>query len=143
MFGTSPIAHYKNLSTEGGVSDASPHQLILLLMEGALIAIKMAEVKMNEGNCEERGNAISKAISIIDEGLRASLDLERGGEIAQNLDALYDYMARQLFIANLKKSPQILDQIYQLLSEIKQAWESISNNEETQQINSTTSQRSA
>ena len=143
MFSTSPIAHYKNLSTEGGVSDASPHQLILLLMEGALIAINMAKVKINEGNVEERGNAISKAISIIDDGLRASLNLELGGEIAQNLDALYDYMARQLFIANLKKSPVILDQIYQLLSEIKQAWESINNNQEAQQINSSISQRPA
>lgn len=110
---------------EGGISAASPHRLILLLMEGALVAISIAKLKMSEGEIQERGRAISKAISLIDEGLRASLDLDRGGEIAEHLDALYDYMSRQLFMANLKNSPEMLEEIYRILSDIKGSWEAI------------------
>ena len=125
MFSKSPIAHYQQASTEGGVSDASPHRLIVLLMEGTLVAVSIARVKLAEGNIPERGRAISKAISLLDEGLRPSLDLEKGGELALQLDALYEYMSRQLFIANLKGSAQILEEVHHLMSEIKQAWDSI------------------
>jgi len=125
MFSKSPIAHYQQANTEGDVSDASPHRLILLLMEGTLVAVSIAKVKLAEHDVQARGRAISKAISLIDEGLRPSLDLEQGGEIALHLDALYDYMVRQLFTANLKSSADILDEVHRLMSEIKQAWEAI------------------
>lgn len=125
MFSRSPIAHYQQASVEGGVAEASPHRLILLLMEGALVAINIARIKLGEGEIQERGRAISKAISLIDEGLRPSLDLDQGGEIAMHLDALYEYMSRQLFLSNLKSSPELLDEVYRLLSDIKSSWESI------------------
>lgn len=128
MFGTSPIAHYRQIGTEGGVFDATPHRLVLFLMEGALVAISIAKIKLAEGKTEERGRAISKAIALIDEGLRASLDLEQGGAIAANLDSLYEYMSRQLFIANLKCAPELLDEVHHLLGEIKQSWEEIEPN---------------
>ena len=69
-----------------------------------------------------KGSAISKAISIIDNGLRASLDKEAGGEIAANLDALYDYMSRRLLHANLKNDVTIIDEVHGLLADLRGAW---------------------
>lgn len=81
---------------------------------------------MQTGDIAAKGNAISKAIAIIDNGLRASLDKKVGGEIALNLDALYEYMSSRLVVANLKNQPQVLEEIYQLLKGLKDAWEKIS-----------------
>jgi flagellar protein FliS len=72
-----------------------------------------------------KGASISKAITIIDEGLKACLDKSAGGELAQNLSSLYDYMNQRLLIANLKNDTGILDEVSQLLTELKGAWESI------------------
>ncbi|MCK5386289.1 MAG: flagellar export chaperone FliS, partial [Gammaproteobacteria bacterium] len=85
------VQQYNRVGVSSSVEAASPHRLIEMLMNGALEKIAFAKGYMERGNISEKGGHISWAISIV-EGLRASLDLEKGGEIAQNLDDLYDYM---------------------------------------------------
>ncbi len=127
MFGSHRNAAkaYSNVSLETGVTTASPHQLITMLLDGALVAIVTAKHHMEKSEITEKGQSISKAILIIDSGLRAGLNFEVGGEISQNLNALYIYMSEQLMQANLKNDPAILDEVYRLLSEIKSAWVAI------------------
>lgn len=116
---------YKQVNLETSVSQASPHQLIVLLFDGALNAIRLAELYIQKGNIAGKGKAISKAINIIDNGLKSCLDLEQGGEIAENLDQLYQYISQQLVFANLHNDTQILKTCFDLLNNIAQAWREI------------------
>jgi flagellar protein FliS len=127
MFGSprSGAKAYATVGVETGVAAASPHKLIVMLFEGAMVAVASAQHHMQAGDIAAKGKAISHAISIIDNGLRASLDKKVGGEIALNLDALYEYMSSRLLVANLKNQPQTLDEIYQLLKGLKGAWDAI------------------
>lgn len=117
-------SQYKQVGAQTGVESATPHRLIQMLLEGALEKINLAKGYMQRGDVALKGTHISWAISIID-GLRMSLDKEAGGEIAANLDALYDYMGRRLVEANLNNDPAILAEISGLLLEIKSAWDAI------------------
>lgn len=117
-----PISSYQKVEYDANIESASPHQLVALLFQGAEQAIALARVHMENQNLAEKGLSISKAIDIINLGLKASLDLEAGGEIAQNLSALYDYMVRRLITANIKNQPAILDEVSMLLKEISSAW---------------------
>jgi flagellar protein FliS len=116
---------YAQVDMETGVAAASPHKLVVMLFEGAIMAISAAMQRMQAGDIAGKGKSISKAITIIDEGLRASLAKEVGGEVALNLDALYEYMSDRLIVANLKNQPQILEEVHQLLKGLKDAWEAI------------------
>jgi flagellar protein FliS len=129
MFGSSKTGAnaYAKVGLETGVVAASPHKLILMLLEGAMTAITNAAVHMQAREIEKKGNAISKAIMIIENGMRASLDKNAGGEIATSLDSLYDYMGRRLMIANLNNDPAILKEVHGLLADIKSAWDEIGN----------------
>lgn len=129
MFGSSQNGAnaYAKVGLETGVVAASPHKLILMLLEGAMTAIVSAGVHMQAREIEKKGNAISKAIMIIENGMRASLDKNAGGEIAASLDSLYDYMGRRLMLANLNNDQAMLKEVHGLLAEIKSAWETIGN----------------
>ncbi len=115
---------YGQVKTQTNVEIASPHRLIQMLMEGALEKINFAKNYMLNGNIAEKGAHISWAISIVS-GLRVSLDAEKGGEIARNLEALYDYIERRLLQANLENKVEYLDEIMGLLLEIKSGWDAI------------------
>lgn len=119
------VQAYKQVNLETSVNQASPHQLIVLLFEGALNAIRLAELYIEKGNIAGKGQAISKAINIIDNGLKSSLDLEQGGEIAENLDQLYQYISQQLVLANLHNDKDKLQACFNLLDNIAQAWREI------------------
>jgi flagellar protein FliS len=119
------LSTYKNVGLESGVAAADPHKLILMLYQGALLAIASAKNQMLRNQIADKGNSVTKAIKIIDEGLKACLDVEAGGEIGKNLFDLYDYMTQRLLIANLKNDITMLDEVSGLLNELKQAWESI------------------
>lgn len=127
MFGSnkSGANAYAKVGDETGVAVASPHKLIVMLFDGALVAVSTALTHMKGGNIAAKGQAVSKAIMIIDGGLRASLNKQVGGEIAINLDELYGYMSNQLLMANLKNQPEKLEEVRGLLLELKQAWEAI------------------
>lgn len=127
MFGSakSGANAYARVSLETGVTAASPHKLIVMLFDGALAAISNALQQMKDGNIAAKGQSVSKAIAIIDEGLRASLDKNMGGGIAANLDALYEYMSNRLLLANLQNRPEIFLEVHALLTELKTAWDAI------------------
>lgn len=127
MFGSqrSGANAYAKVGVETGVLAASPHKLIAMLFEGALVALSTGLVHMKSGNIAGKGQAISKTIRIIDEGLRASLDQSAGGGIAVSLDALYEYMSNRLLMGNLKNDPTMLEEVQRLLTELKQAWDGI------------------
>ena len=127
MFGTNTrgVNAYAKVGLETGVSAASPHKLIVMLFDGALAAIATAGAQMAAGNIQEKGKAISKAIQIVDNGLRASLDREAGGEIASNLDALYEYMSGRLLHANINNDQQALEEVRGLLADLRDTWNQI------------------
>lgn len=124
MNADSAMQQYQQVGVHSGMMDASPHRLVQMLMEGVLEKIAQAKGNIHRNEISEKGSNISKAITII-EGLRASLDKEAGGEIAQNLNDLYDYMERQLLAANLQSDEAVLDEVFSLMSEIKSGWEVI------------------
>jgi len=125
MNATAALKTYTNVGFESSVSSADPHKLILMLYQGAILAIALAKDQMRRKETAAKGASISKAIMIIDEGLKASLDKNVGGGLAQNLSALYDYMNQRLLIANLKNDTHVLDEVSHLLTDLKGAWESI------------------
>lgn len=116
---------YADIGVETGVGTADPHQLILMLFEGALLQIGIATAALENNNVPAKGKAVSHAIEIITNGLRASLDFEAGGDLAERLGALYDYMARRLLYANQHNSRPAMDEVAKLLTELKGAWEEI------------------
>jgi len=116
---------YRQIDIETGVSGASAHQLITLLFNGALDFIAQGKGAMLDRNIESKCNAITKAVRIVDEGLKAGLDLKAGGELAQHLDALYAYITMRLTQANLRNDVNALDECTRLLAPIRDAWVAI------------------
>jgi flagellar protein FliS len=127
MFGTykNPAKAYATTNLESGAIAANPHKLIAMLYEGALIAILKAEHHMKLNQVAEKGAAITKATDIILMGLDASLNMEEGGEIGQNLHALYAYVCQQLILANLHNDHKKIREIYSLMLDLKNTWDSI------------------
>lgn len=125
-----PAAAYEQVSLSTSIESADPHRLILLLFEGATAALNSAKFFMQDGNIPAKGAAISKAIDIITNGLQASLDLEQGGELAERLSALYEYMTSRLLWSNMKSDIAALDEVLMLLGEIHDAWKQIAPNKQ-------------
>jgi flagellar protein FliS len=116
--------HYNKMAVQTGVESGSPHRLVQMLLEGALEKIAIAKGHLDRGDMEGKGHHIRWAVSII-EGLRTSLDMEQGGDIASNLNDLYDYMKRVLLEAHVSNNVDQLDEVSSLLREIKEAWDAI------------------
>ncbi|PLR37288.1 flagellar protein FliS [Chimaeribacter californicus] len=125
MYHRSGAHSYQQVSLESGVMSASPHQLIVMLFDGAQSALVRAKIFMEQGDIANKGHAISKAINIIDSGLRAGLDREQDGELVDNLDNLYEYMSRRLLQANLHNDLPALEEVSALLDNIADAWRQI------------------
>jgi flagellar protein FliS len=119
------LSAYVTTGIETAVPEADPHRLVMMLFEGALAAIADARLNMVRGQIAARGKAISKAISIVDQGLKCSLDKARGGELAERLDALYEYICGRLFEANAQSRTEYLDEAERLLDQIYGAWAEI------------------
>ena len=120
----SPLAKYGKVAAESEVAYASPHRLVQMLMEGALDKISTAKGQIGRGDFEGKSKHITWAISILN-GLRTSLDMKAGGQIAVNLDDLYSYMTRRLIDANIDNSTEALDEVSGLMLEIKGAWDAM------------------
>lgn len=118
------LDQYSKNAVRTGVESASPHRLIQMLMEGALDKIAAAKGHMERGEIQFKGAQIGGAISIL-EGLKSSLDKDKGGEIAQNLEDLYIYMERRLIESNRANDTSLLDEVSDLLKQIKEAWDAI------------------
>lgn len=121
-----PSNVYHRVGVETSVSTASPHDLVKLLFEGFFAAVAQAKggIQANDVNLKAKG--ISKAVAIIDEGLKACLDMQQGGQLATNLWNLYEYVSLRLTQANLKNDIAMLDECVQLISPIRDSWAQIS-----------------
>lgn len=126
---------YARVGIETSVMSASPHQLITMLFEGASTAIGLARHYMTVGDIPAKSNAISKAIGIVEDGLKASLDPDAGGPegaaLAANLSELYDCVVQRLLYANLRNDAHWLDQAEELLENVASAWRAIGQNAST------------
>ncbi|HAT8178780.1 TPA: flagellar export chaperone FliS [Legionella pneumophila] len=120
-------SQYKAIELQTRIETATPHELIDLLLQGARSHIATAQGNIQRNQIKEKGEHISKAISII-EGLKMSLNHDKGGEIAKNLLQLYDYIQQILLKANLKNDEDLLAQSNMLLAEVHQAWQAINSN---------------
>jgi flagellar secretion chaperone FliS len=117
---------YATVGVDTIVESASPHKLVLMLYDALLKQLRVAKMHIERGEIAPKAAAISKAIRLIDQGLRCSLDIERGGDIAAQLLALYDYSERRLFHANLKNDTAALDEVGRLIEPLRAAWLGIS-----------------
>lgn len=127
MFGTSRpgAAAYRQVSVDSDALAASPHQLVLMLFDGALQSIAAARTQLQAADIEGKGKSIARAIEIVGSGLSASLDHEAGGDIAANLASLYDYIVRLLVSANSGNDPTKLDEAGTLLAQMRMTWSTI------------------
>jgi flagellar protein FliS len=115
---------YRTAAAQGHLADASPHRVVKVMLDAALSRIAEAGGHIERGEVQAKGEKIGKALGII-EALMLGLDKERGGELATNLERLYDYAARTLLKAQLEGSADLLKEVGGLLREIKLGWDGI------------------
>lgn len=116
---------YRRVGVETAVQGASPHQLIMMLFDGYMEAIAQGRGAMREGEIERKGRCIGRAARIVDEGLKAGLNLSDGGVLAQDLQMLYEYVTMRLTLANIRNDEAILDECVSLIEPLRQAWRDI------------------
>ncbi|AWK82452.1 flagellar export chaperone FliS [Photobacterium damselae] len=115
---------YKKVSVNAQLASASPHRIIQMLYAGAIERLIQGKAAMEQGNIAMKCERLSKALDII-MSLRDCLSMEDGGDVANNLDSLYDYMIRQVSTANAENQPEPIDEVITMLREIKSAWDQI------------------
>ena len=121
-----PFANtYRQVGNETAVSGATPHRLIEMLFEGCMDALAQAKGGLRSGQVDVKSKALSRAARIVDEGLRACLDLKGGGPLAQDLYDLYGYLTMRLTLANLRNDVAALDECQRLMEPLREAWRSI------------------
>jgi flagellar protein FliS len=118
-------AAYKKASVEASVDFADPHKLVTLLFEALQRTIGSAKLAMQAGDVPAKCTHIGNAIRILEEGLKAPLDLEKGGEIAANLNALYEYCVTRLLMANVRNEIAALDEVSKLIEPVVSGWKQI------------------
>lgn len=116
---------YRRVAAETRVQGADPHQLVELLFEGLLQAIAGARGAITRGDTAGKGAAIGRAVRIIEEGLKAGLNLREGGEIAANLHNLYGYSIGRLTHANLRNDIAALEEVHGLIEPLAKSWQQI------------------
>lgn len=126
MFATrNPAFAYRQVGIETEVPGASPHRLVHLLYDAAIASVRATREHLAQGRSTDKGASLTRAIRIVDEGLKASLDPARGGDLAARLAALYDYMVCRLLQANAEGDPAALEEVERLLATLRDAWSAI------------------
>lgn len=121
-----PLANlYASVGVETGVSGASSHRLVAMLFDGFVDAVTTAKGALAAGQVEAKGRAVGRATRIVDEGLKASLDMNGGGRLAADLADLYAYVTLRLTQANLRNDAGALDECLALIRPLREAWASI------------------
>jgi len=103
---------------------ATPHQLTKMLFGAGLRSLAIAESAMKTKQYQKKGEELARAINII-EGLESSLDMEKGGALAENLKDLYIYMVQELYRSSFRNNPQIVREVSDLMRELSDAWDQI------------------
>ena len=122
MYAAKGTQAYAQIGVESAVMSASQQQLVTMLFDGVLSALVRASLFMQDNNQQGKGVSLSKAINIIENGLRVSLDEESKDELTQNLIALYSYMVRRLLQANLRNDVSAVEEVEALMRNIADAW---------------------
>ncbi|EGT4507401.1 flagellar export chaperone FliS [Cronobacter sakazakii] len=125
MYNSSGVQAYQQVGLESAVMSASPHQLVVMLFDGALSALVRARLFIEQGDTVAKGQALTKAINIIDNGLKAGLNMDIGGDLPRNLASLYEYMVRRLLHANLRNDVDAINEVETLMTNIADAWKQI------------------
>jgi len=125
MYSANGTQAYAKIGVESSVMSANQQQLITLLFDGAISALVRARLFMQDGNIQGKGNSISKAINIIESGLKQGLDEQSGDDLTDNLLGLYAYMVRRLIQANLRNDVEALEEVEGLLRNIADAWKEV------------------
>lgn len=125
MYNRAGINAYAQIEVESAVMSASPYQLVNMLFDGALSALKKAQILLEQGDVPGKGKALTKAINIISNGLQSGLDRSVNPELCNNLDSLYDYMTLRLLQANLHNDAAAISEVHALLNNISEAWKEI------------------
>jgi flagellar protein FliS len=120
----SGLQSYKDVGAHGSLAEASPYQVVQVMLDAVISRIAEASGHLERGEVAAKGEKIGKALAIM-EALVLGLDKDRGGELAQNLERLYDYASRTLLKANLDNSADLLKEVTSLLREIKLGWDGI------------------
>jgi flagellar protein FliS len=118
-------AAYKRASVDASVEMADPHQLVNLLFEALNRYLGLAKVSIQNADVPAKCKNIGAAIRVLEEGLIAPLDIENGGELAQNLKGLYEYCVRRLLVANVKTDPALIDEVLKLMEPVANGWKQI------------------
>jgi flagellar protein FliS len=116
---------YRMVGVETGVVTGSPHQLVAMLFEGFMDSVAQARGALAQGNVEAKGKAVGRAVRIIEEGLKAGLDVTGGGQLAADLRDLYDYVTLRLTQANLRNDDKLLEECRSLIEPLQTAWVAI------------------
>ncbi len=116
---------YKRVAAETGVQGADAHQLVGLLFDALMQSLNQARGAIERGEVETKGKALSKAVRILDEGLKAGLNLREGGELAGNLHRLYGYGIERLTQANLRNDGAAVAEVVGLIEPLAQSWQQI------------------
>ncbi len=124
MYDASALSQYQAVAIESKVSSSNSHTLVAMLLDGLLEKLARASGAVQRRDLSEQGSALSSGIRIID-SLRASLDYDRGGELASNLRAIYDYAERRMVEANIKSDAKIIEEVVSLINQIKSGWDAI------------------
>lgn len=124
---------YRRQSIESDVSHASPHRLVEMLFEGAIVSIRAAHFALEHGDIKTKGEKLGKAIRIIEEGLKSNLNLQSGGQLAANLDSVYDYCILRMTQANVRNDGAALGEVVNVLSVILDGWKSIAEQQAPQE----------
>ncbi|HDR2162761.1 TPA: flagellar export chaperone FliS [Enterobacter cancerogenus] len=125
MYGAKGTQAYAKIEVESAVMSASQHQLVIMLFDGALSALVRARLFLVDGNIPAKGLALSKAINIIENGLKLGLVENNGDELTQNLIALYAYMVRRLLHANVNNDASAIEEVETLLRNIADGWKEV------------------
>ncbi|EPE3185874.1 flagellar export chaperone FliS [Cronobacter sakazakii] len=125
MYNSSGVQAYQQVGLESAVMSASPHQLVVMLFDGALSALVRARLFIEQSDTVAKGQALTKAINIIDNGLKAGLNMDIGGDLPRNLASLYEYMVRRLLHANLRNDVDAINEVETLMTNIADAWKQI------------------
>jgi flagellar protein FliS len=116
---------YRRMSVETEVIDAHPHRLVAMLFDGLIDSIVSARSALAKGDLAAKGEAIGRAVRIVEEGLRAGLNLKDGGGLATDLQELYSYLTMRLTQANLRNDDAALEECKSLIGTLREAWQSI------------------